>query len=174
MTIAQDLKQPVLPNYIELFIIDISPLGGPTLYLTPSTVNGGANISFGGQAYTPIPITGTGWETSINGQAPQPTIKVSNVNRFIQTYLTTYKDLVGVRITRYQTFDKYLDSGSSPDSTQTFNTCIYAIRQKTKQSKMEVEFKLSTVIDTPQLKLPSKQVLRTEFPGAGLFRKNGL
>lgn len=172
MTIQQDLQQSTLPKYIELFVIDISPLGGPTLYVSPSTVNGAAAISFGGQAYTPLPISGTGWEVTVTGQAPQPSLKVSNVTKFIQTYLTTYDDLVGVRVTRYQTFDKYLDSGSSPDSTQVFNTCVYEIRQKVKQSKLEVEFKLNAVIDAPQLKLPSQQVLRTEFPGAGLFRKN--
>jgi lambda family phage minor tail protein L len=172
MTIQQELKKPVLPNYIELFVLDLTTLGGSMLYFTPSTVNGSSSISFGGVTYTAMPVSGSGWETSINGQAPQPSLKISNVTKFIQSYLTSYKDLVGARLTRYQTFDKYLDNGSSPDSTQTFNTCVYMIRQKVNQSKFEVEFKLGSIIDVPQLKLPSKQVLRTEFPGAGLFRKN--
>ena len=172
MSIQSDLKASALPNYIELFILDMTPIGGTTLYFTPSTVAGNSAISFGGIAYVPLPITGSGWQTSIEGQAPQPSLKVSNVTKYIQSYLTSYKDLVGSRVTRYQTFDKYLDSGSSPDSTQVFNTCVYTIEQKMRQTKYEIEFKLSAIIDMPQLKLPKQQVLRTEFPGAGLFRKN--
>ena len=57
------------------------------------------------------------------------------------------------------------------DPSQIFNTCVYVIQQKTKQSNHEVEFKLSAIIDQPQMKLPRQQVLRAEFPGAGLFRK---
>jgi lambda family phage minor tail protein L len=172
MTIAQDLKLSALPNYIELFILDLTPIGGSVIRMTPNTVAGTSSISFGGNTYTPMPVTGSGWETSMDGQAPQPTLKISNVTKFVQSYLSTYKDMVGARLTRYQTFDKYLDSGSSPDSSQVFNTCIYVIEQKTKQNKYEVEFKLSSIIDAPQQRLPRQQVLRTEFPGAGLFRKN--
>jgi lambda family phage minor tail protein L len=171
MTIAQDLKQPVLPNYIELFILDLTPLGGPLLRFTPNTAAGASSILFGGNTYQPLPVAGSGWETSIDGSPPQPTLKVSNVTKFLQAYLATYKDFVGARLTRYQTLDKYLDNGSSPDSTQTFNMCVYMVEQKTKQNKYEIEFKLSAIIDSPQLKLPRQQVLRTEFPGAGLFRK---
>ena len=172
MTIAQDLKASALPNYIELFVLNMTAIGGTTLYFTPSTVAGSASIVFGGTTYVPLPISGSGWETSIDGAAPQPTLKVSNVTKYIQSYLTTYDDLVGARLTRYQTFDKYLDNGSSPDSSQVFNTCVYSIEQLVSQNKYEIEFKIASIIDTPQLKLPRKQVLRAEFPGAGLFRKN--
>lgn len=171
MTIHQDLKASALPNYIELFVLDMTPLGGTVIYMTPNTVNGASSLSFGGQAYTAMPINGAGWETTIDGAAPQPLIKISNVTKFIQSYLTSFADLVGARITRYQTFDKYLDSGATPDSTQVFNTCVYVVQQKTKQSKYEIEFRLSSIIDVPTMKLPRQQVLRAEFPGAGLFQK---
>ena len=171
MTIQQDLKNSALPKYIELFELDLTPLGGSVLRFSPNTAAGNAALVFNGQVYTPLPVSGSGWETSIDGAAPQPTIKVSNVTKFIQGYLTTYADLVGMRLTRYQTFDKYLDGQPAADPSQVFNTCVYVIQQKTKQSKYEVEFKLSAIIDQPQLKLPRQQVLRAEFPGAGLFRK---
>jgi phage-related protein len=349
MTIQQDLKQSALPNYIELFVLDCTAIGGGIDYITPSTVAGSTPIVFGGNTYTPMPITGSGWETSIDGAAPQPLLKVSNVTKYLQSQLSTYKDLVGARLTRFQTFDKYLDAASitrrnllnysehfdhaswtknalgsitantvaSPfgnttadtltttasaggfynvsgavsalttytgsiyakagsvtsfkmelsnqnesatcqcqvdltngtagaitgsftntkvsvqdvgngwyrvaltgttlasgstsigiyprllaigtvhffgaqcevgsvasayqytttthqpfaDSTQVFGTSVYTIEQKTKQSKYEIEFRLASIVDVPQMKLPRQQVLRTEFPGAGLFRK---
>jgi lambda family phage minor tail protein L len=172
MTIQQDLQKPALPAYIDLYVLDLTPRGGSVLYFTDATVNGSTSVSFGGQVYTALPITGNGWETSIDGAAPQPTLKVSNVSRFIQSHLTSYKDLVGCKVTRRQTFDKYLDGGSSPDSTQTFNTCVYIISQKLRQNKLEIEFRLRSVIDAPQYRLPRRQVLRSGgFPGAGLYRK---
>jgi phage-related protein len=112
MPIATDLKQPALPNYIELFDLDLTPIGGAVLRFTPNTVAGANAIIFGGNTYTPMPISGSGWETSIDGAAPQPTLKVSNVTKYVQGYLSTYKDLVGAKITRTQTFDKYLDTAS--------------------------------------------------------------
>jgi lambda family phage minor tail protein L len=105
-------------------------------------------------------------------EEPCPTLRIANVTRFIQPYLTAYNDLVGARLTRTLTFDKYLDSGTSPDSSQVFGACVYIVEQKTKQTKSEVEFTLSSIIDAPLFKLPRGQVLRTVFPGAGLFRKN--
>ena len=170
MSIQADLLQPALPKYIELFVIDATVLGGPVWHVCPATNMGAAPISFGGQAYDPLPIAGTGWQSLIDGAPPQPTLKVSNVTRYLTPYLTAYADLVGATVTRYQTFDKYLDSGSNPDSTQVFNTGVYLIVQKVSANKDEVQFKLSSVIDAPSLKIPRKQLLRAEFPGIGLFQ----
>lgn len=171
MTIQQDLKQPVLPKFIELFKIDATNLGGDVLYCTPNTLAGNAAVSFGGLTHLPMPISGSGWQTGIDGAAPRPTLTVSNVTRLLQPYLAFYGDLVGAKVTRVQTLDKYLDSGSSPDSSQVFNTGVYIIEQKSKQTKEMIEFVLVSVIDAPLFKLPRGQVLRSEFPGAGLYRK---
>jgi lambda family phage minor tail protein L len=171
MTILQDLQKPSVGKVIELYTLDMSPFSGPIIHFSPNTIAGVSQIAFGGISYVPMPITGDGWQTSIDGQPPQPTLKISNVTKYIQTYLTTYKDLVGAKLTRVLTLDKYLDSGSSPDSTQIFSQSVFVIAQKTRQTKLEIEFKMTSVIDIPAAKLPKQQVLRTEFPGAGLYRK---
>jgi lambda family phage minor tail protein L len=119
-----------------------------------------------------IPIEGAGWHLSVNGAPPQPSLKVSNVARYLQPYVSQFNDLIGAKVTRVQILDKYLDTGSSPDPSQVFNACVYLIEQKTRQNRQEIEFKLVSVIDAPQFKLPRGQVTRAIFPGAGLFRKN--
>lgn len=172
MTIQQDLVKPALPAFVELFTLDMTNIGGTILYFTPNTIGGNAAVTFGTQVYTPMPITGSGWERSVDGAPPRPTLKVSNITRFIQPYLSTFNDIVGARLTRVLTLDKYLASGSSPDSTQVFGSNTYIIQQKSKQNKMEVEFVLGSIIDAPNFRLPKGQVLRSEFPAAGLFRKN--
>lgn len=171
MSIQADIKASALPAYVELFELDLSVLGGEKLYFTPNTNNGQAAVSFGGVVYIPLPITGNGWATGTEGAAPQPTLTVSNVARFIQPYLTAYDDLVGAKLTRKLTFSKYLDSGATPDGSQVFDTSVFLIEQLSKLNKLEVEFRLSSVIDAPNFKLPRGQVLRTTFPGAGLFKK---
>lgn len=171
MTIQQDLKKAAVGKLVELFILDISPLGGPLLHFASSTTGGPTQLSFGGTDYPVLPITGSGWTTSIDGAPPQPTLTISNITQYIQSYLTDYDDLIGARLTRFCTLDKYLDDGSNPDSSQVYASCVYILEQKTKQSKVEISFKLVSVIDAPEFKLPRGQVTRAIFPGAGLFRR---
>lgn len=171
MSIQADVKASALPAYVELYELDLTVLGGEKLYFTPNTNDGQSAISFGGVSYIPLPITGNGWATGTEGAAPQPTLSISNVTRFIQPYLTAYSDLVGAKLTRKLTFGKYLDNGATPDGTQVFDTSVFLIEQLSKLNKLEVEFRLSSVIDAPNFKLPRGQVLRTIFPGAGLFKK---
>ena len=168
--INADLLQPALPKYVELYIVDATSLGGPVWRFCPATVNGATSVSFGGQTFTAMPISGSGWQSALDQAPPQPLLKLSNVTRYLTPYLTTYKDLVGATVTRLQTFDKYLDSGSNPDGTQVFGTGVFVIIQKIMQTKLELQFKLSSVIDQPQIKLPRRQLLRAEFPGVGLFQ----
>lgn len=172
MTIAQDIQKPVLPGIIELYIFDMVAIGGPVLYFTPNvSPNGVGNVSFGGQVYNPLPVGGTGWEVSIDGAPPRPSMKISNITRFIQPFLTQYKDCVGTKVTRMITTETYLDSGATPDGTAVLSNQVYYVNQLASQTKYEVEFKLASPLDNPNLKLPKEQVLRNKFPGAGLFRK---
>ena len=171
MTILQDAKKAVLPGVVELYIVDATALGGPVFYLTPNVAPGSTgNVSFGGQAYTPFPIVGEGWESGIDGAPPRPSLRISNVTRFIQSYLTQYSDLVGAKVTRMITFDKYLDSGATPDSTQILRSDVYLIEQKASHNKREVVFTLASVLDNPLRTIPRWKVLRSEFPGAGTYR----
>lgn len=173
MSLIQDLQKDAITSaLIELYIIDTTPIGGSDVfYLTPNTHNGGS-LYLDTQEYIPFPISGAGWETSVDGKQPQPTLLISNVTQFINSYLTLYEDLVGAKVTRMLTLEKYLAHGSSPDPTQIFSTQVFVIHQMTGQNKTAVEFKLSSLIDRPGRKFPREQVLRNEFPGAGLLRRS--
>lgn len=170
MTIQQDLRKSAVGTVIELYILDLSPLGGEVMYLSPHA-NANTAIVFDGHEYIPMPIKGVNYEKSIAGAPPQPKLTVSNVTRLIQPYINAYQGLVGAKVTRFRTLDKYLDGGSSPDPSQVFDSDTFLIQQKTKHNKLEVEFKLSSVIDADNEKLPRMVVLRSRFPGVGLFRK---
>lgn len=171
MSIRQDLQKDAVPAFIELYKVDLNPCGvAEIFFLSPHSRNGDP-ISFDGQEYTPFPITGEGWEQSFDGAPPQPTLRVSNVTKFLQTYLTDYDDLVGALVTRVLTLESYLDDGATPNGSQVFGEQVYVIEQLTGQNKVELTFLLSSLLDSKRIKLPRGQVLRAEFPGAGLFRR---
>lgn len=171
MTIHTELQKGALPSMVELYELDLTPLGEGILYFTPHTQGGTANVAFGGQVYLPMPIRVTGLSQSTGGAPPRPTLVVSNVTRFIQPFITENQDLVGMVLTRKLTLDKFLDGGSSPDDTQVISVTKLVIQQKVRMNKVEVEFMLSSPLDQPNLKLPQGIVLRTQFPAAGLFRR---
>lgn len=170
MTVLQDAQKANIGGAIELYVLDMTGIGGSVLYMTPHTNAGASNVSFGGQAYIPVPIVGEGWETSVDGAPPRPTLRISNVTRFIQSFLSDYSDLVGAKLTRILTLTKYLDSGATPDGSQVLRSDTYIIEQKRSQNKREVSFVLASVLDNPMKTIPGWKVLRAEFPGAGLYR----
>lgn len=172
MTAQTELQKAALPSPVELFELDMTPLGEGTLYFTPHTAHGGtANVEFNGQTYLPLPIKLTGLVSATSGAPPRPALVISNISKFAQPYMTEHDDLVGMVITRKLTLDKFLASGSSPDGTQLISTHKFIIQQKVRLNKQEIEFILSSPLDQPNLKLPRGIVLRSEFPAAGLFRK---
>lgn len=176
MTIQQQVKQPDIGEYIELFIISDPRNQMSTLYLTPNVGTGGTtNISFGGQVYLPVPMVARGFAiTSSMTAPPRPTLTLSNVNQFIVPYLQQYKNMTGMKVQRIRTLGRYLDSGTSPDASQHLPVELYFIEQKISHSRESIEFTLVSPMDFQTMSLPRRQVLRDKsrgidgFPGIGL------
>jgi lambda family phage minor tail protein L len=165
MSILTDLQKPSIGRYVELFIFDVTPLGGPVYRLCNS-----GQCVFGGQTFMAMPCEGSGWKTSIDGAPPQPTLNIANVSRLLTPGLSQYKQYVGARLTRLQTLDKYLDTGATPDSTQVFNQTDWIVAGAD-VAKEAIKFKLMSDLDNPSRKFPRGQMLRSEFPGLGLYRR---
>jgi len=173
--ITELVQQPALGQLVELFTFDASGIGGQIYYFTPMTENG-ANVEWGGQEYTPIPIMFKGAERSSQGAQPRPTLEVSNVSKFLHTSVVTLGDLVGAKVTRTRTFSHFLDNGSSPDATMFLAPDIFVVEQKTAHNRTFIQWSLSTYLDQEGVKLPKRQILRDNadetlaFPGAGRVR----
>lgn len=170
MTIQQTLQKDALPALIELYKIDLNPIGvNEVFYLSPHSRDG-EPVSFDGEEYLPFPIKTEGWETSYEGAAPQPTMHVSNITKLLQSYLTEYDDMVGALVTRTLTMEPFLDDGATPNPAQVFGQQTFVVEQMMVQNKLELQFRLTSILDSQRTKLPKGQVLRAEFPGAGRFR----
>ena len=168
MTIQQDLIQPSLGAWVDLHCLDATAQGmGAPFYFTDATASG-SDVSFGGQAYTPIPITSAGFQASSEGALPRPTITISNVNKFIQPYVLAHNYFQGAKYTRTRTLSQYLDSGATPDSTQYMPLQVWYIDMIVSMTKQHITFGLVSPLDRPGMMIPARQILRDNgFPGAG-------
>jgi lambda family phage minor tail protein L len=166
LTTASGIKkeiQKLSPDtaMVELYSIDLNPLGVNTIYyFTPGTISG-TSVVFNGITYTPIPVETDGYEYNGEGKLQRPRLKVSNINHSLLASVIGYNDLVGARITRRRTFVKYLDGQASANPTEQLSKDIFIIERKTKQNKFELEFELVSSLDTEDKQIPAKQVLES-------------
>ena len=74
----------------------------------------------------------------------------------LASVVNSLDDLVGAKVTRRRTLMKYLDGGSSPDSTQEFPDDIFYIEQKIAESSVTITWSLASKIDLEGLQLPKR------------------
>jgi lambda family phage minor tail protein L len=164
-----NLNQP--SGFVELYQLDCTALGGTVYNFTNNTSPSGGALYFGGIAYTAIPIQTTGWDFTSTGTTPKPTLTVSNVNKTLLSVVISLGDLVGAKVTRYRTYEKFLDSGSSPDATKFVGPDVFTVEQKTGHNHTAITWQLTSVLDRLGMKLPRRQVLKDKgFPGVGRNR----
>jgi len=167
MTILQDVIQPQLGSWVDLYTIDATSLGSSVFHFTPSMDNG-SSVSFGGTVYTALPIQATGFEGTTSGALPRPKVTISNVNKFLQPYLLAHQYFQGATFARVRTLDKYLDGHPNADSTQQLLPQYWYIDSLDSMTKQQITFSLVSPLDRPNVKLPRRQILRDAgFPGAG-------
>lgn len=146
---------------VTLYTLDATSIDGTTLFhFTDSTSTDGNAIVFDGVVYVPIPIEVSGFEKDSNAAPPRPKMKVGNAAGTLSALLQEFGDLVGARLTRIKTFERFLDAGEEPDPDQTFGTEIYHISRKTEQNKVYVEFELATPMDQQNVRLPGRKQFR--------------
>jgi len=169
MTIAQQIIQPQLGAWVDLYTIDATSLGAGVYYFTPNTDPlTGSSVSFGGQVYTAMPISSSGFEANAEGSLPRPTVSISNVNKFIQPYILQYSYFVGAKFIRTRTLDIFLDGHPNADSTQFMPQQLWYVDSLSAMTKQLITFSLVSPLDRPGVKLPGRQILRDNgFPGAG-------
>jgi len=159
---------------VELYEIDYSMIeGGSILYLTPSVLEGQTSLGFGGVTFTchPLKLEGVQWD----GQnAPStPTFTIANLNSLATSLVDTYDDMIGAKVTRYRTYERYLDFvtgvtdpmkdmiGAEPDFEQRFPDEVYYFEQvKALIPGEAVVFVLSTLSNVKNKKIPGRNVIK--------------
>lgn len=156
----EESKQSLNPGKrVELYDFDATDIGGPTYYWCSSFKEENP-IVWQGRIYVPLPIIADGFEVNGKGALPIPKLRIANVKKQVSAIINDIGDPLGARITRWVTFDKYLDDGLEANPDEHFRKQVFFVQQKTAQNKVYVEFALSSIIDQEGKMLPKRQVIR--------------
>lgn len=110
MSIESDVQQLSPGPIVELWEINATPIGGGVIRFQGQQ---DGTVWWQGLDYAPWPCAGDGFERTTD-QQPTPILRVGNVNRSITLLCEQFEDLVGARITRRRTFEKYMDTRNFP------------------------------------------------------------
>jgi lambda family phage minor tail protein L len=147
---------------VELYILDCSSLGGSVYHFANQCYPNGTLYSFGGQAYSLMPIGVDDREVKSDGtDLPQVSISVVNgpSGGPLLSAIQSLGDLVGATLSQYITKASYLDAGTEPDSSQYIGPNVWRIVQKSNQTNQSISFVGAYVIDLPGQMLPARQFL---------------
>jgi len=163
-------KQGVESSIITLY--DLEYATGVFAYFTSAIDEDLTSIQFrdtGGtiRTYTPIPIELEGFDVQSDGAIARPTMTVANIESTFKDALggLGFEDLIGKRITRRTTQEKYL-VGNTGDSTPPveFPSVTYVIDRLASKSVMSVVFELAAPFDLAGIKLPRRVVIGGACP----------
>ena len=119
------------------------------------------------KTYTPIPIQLEGFDVSSDGAISRPKMTVANIESTFKDALggLGFEDLIGRRITRRTTQQKYL-VGEAGDTTPPveFPSITYVIDRVAAKSIMGVTFELAAPFDLAGIKLPRRVVIGGACP----------
>ncbi|MCS5551107.1 MAG: phage minor tail protein L [Gammaproteobacteria bacterium] len=161
-------KQEIDSPLIDLFELTLP--SGSVLYFHPGVEADLSTVHFRGgsdpavvKEYVAFPMLLDGMEISSDGAINRPNFTVANIaNAFSGSggVLGSYKntDLIGQRITRRQTLQKYLDngSGSSTNPPSQYSKVTYLIDRVTQETNISVTFEVSVVYDLEGITLPRR------------------
>ena len=155
---TQELQERYIGEVITMVELDIP--NGPVLRFTPSS---DVNITFGGDTYQPIPMSGSGFG-STSGEFKDAAMSISNVDQVLMPFLNQYDDLKGTKVRFFQTLSKHLNT-----PTKTMNESHYVISQSS-FNKEVVDLVLTHGLNLQGAVIPSRIMTRKEFPSLGKYR----
>lgn len=158
-TLTEHIQSPEIGAVITLFDLDASALGGDVLHFTTSAYDTSA-IQWRGNTYSPMPVEADGWEWG-GDSLPTPKLRVANVNSVIGAMVIAYGDLLGATVTRWKTFDRFLDGQPDADPDFYIQKDVYRIERKSSHNRRAIEWELAAAMDHAGRKIPGRQVLRT-------------
>jgi lambda family phage minor tail protein L len=161
MTLEADVQQGWHDAIVEMYDIDLTGITNDPAdiyYFTNQLKEDGTKVQWKGNVYEPLPILSAGYDRNTNGQIAQPTLTVANVLGTFSQVVRSFDDLVGGKVTRRRTLQKYLDGSPQADSLQEFPIDIFYIERKTQETALAITWQLSSILDLEGVKLPRRVI----------------
>jgi phage-related protein len=192
VTDVQDLE--IDSGIVELYEIEIGTGSDNTLYFHPGKDLGNDDadndLLFDGNTYVALPIFMEGIEKTAEGAQPRPKLTFANVESIIKNNsifktemddgtwdaeidnipITTnnfvMEDLIGARVTRRKTLEKYtgLDENDNPVTGYDFGKELFIIDRISNKSSIFIEVELASPMDLGGVRIPRRQVIGKYCP----------
>lgn len=152
-------------SLIELFDLDLSTID-PTagvLHFYPDSDESRAfgEVLWRGNSYAPQPIKIEGIETAAQGSLPRPKITISNILGTVTALIREYGRVSGAVLTRWQTFDRYLDNGNAPNPDGHFPIDVFVLDRVVEYNRIQVQIECRSFLDFEQKQLPGRLIFQS-------------
>lgn len=161
-----DLQKQSVAAQVELWELELS--SSSTAYFFSGLDESLSQVRFrarGGGAtintYEALPIEGDGFSLQSDGPSARPTVTIANI-------LTTFsgalqglenKDLLGKKLYRRRTLDKYLYDTDTSDPAVEMPPQLYYIDRIAEESILHIKFELASPFDLAGIKLPKRVIM---------------
>jgi lambda family phage minor tail protein L len=162
MTIKTEIQKLQPSARLEFFVLDATVCGGGITRFHNYVDNG--PLTWQGEVYDPWGMQAEGFNLSADSQA-RPRVTLANPNGAISALCMAYDDFIGAKLTRKRTMARYLDAvnfpGGNPtaDPAQTFPDDVWFVERKLSETRVQVEFELSSAYDLAGRTLPRRQII---------------
>ena len=162
--IVKDLqKQDPGSELIELFELELD--SSTTVYFHSGVEENLNAIQFRDDSgtlrtYTAIPLQAQGFKNDPSGTSARPTISFANVSNTFKNSITNYENLLGAKLTRRTTLQKYLNSNPAVE----FPRQVYIFDRIAAHTKSVVSFECATPYDLQGITVPKRQVIANGCP----------
>ena len=121
------------------------------------------SIWWQGIEYAAWPCQIEGIESSTTGSSAQPKLTVANLDGSITALCLAYDDMLQAKVSIHDTLAKYLDARNFPQGNTSADPTqeklkVYYIDSKSVETKLQVEFTLSSPMDLQGLQIPTRQL----------------
>lgn len=152
-------------EWVELFALDLTPLGGAVYRFMPDLSMQLAPVVWQGETYNPLPIEITGYQIDGSGRVARPTAKLYNGGGIFSALIDAYNDLLGAQIVRKRTKVMCLDAvnfpgGVNPDAdpNEHLPDDVFYVNRKVDEGPTLVEFELSSPLELDGMTLPRRKI----------------
>lgn len=160
--ISEHIQKLDLGKEICLVQLDLTAWNEGTLYWVMGDENAAAStVMFDGQTYSPFPFRAEGFEATVSGTLPRPTLTISDISGIFTPLVLQYDNLRGAIFRRIRTFDRFLDAGPDPDPDAILPIDEFILARKTKHRPRDViSWEMASSIDLDGMQLPGRQIVR--------------
>lgn len=149
---------------VELWELDLQPLGGGVYRFCNQTNEKGQAVVWQTLPYAAIPVQASGFERRSTGPFPRPTLQVSNVLGLPAQLMRDWDKLRGARFIRRRTMARFLDAvnftagNATADSLAEWTPEVWMADRCVARNKLQVTWELRNPLDFDGLMLPGRVV----------------